>query len=120
MEKNIIENDIETFMLDKANEMGFEFLKFISPGHKGVPDRILVGYGCTAFVELKRSEDTDPRTSQKHMINKLIDKGAFVYVVGSNEQAVDLLTKIKNGHPPKPVKFKQCRKVFDLRKDKSE
>lgn len=114
----IIENEVETFMLKKAVEMGFEFFKFISPGHKGVPDRIAVGHGYTFFVELKRSEDEEPRASQKHTINKLIDKGALAYVVGSKEQAVDLLTKVKSGHPPKPVKFDNVRKVFDIRKDK--
>lgn len=115
-----IENDVETFMLKKAEEMGFDFYKFVSPGHKGVPDRIVVGHGYTFFVELKRSEDEEPRSSQKHTINKLIDKGALAYVVGSKEQAVDLLTKIKNGHPPKPIKFKMARKIFDLRKEKSK
>ena len=61
-----IENDVETFMLKKAEEMGFDFYKFVSPGHKGVPDRIVVGHGYTFFVELKRSEDEEPRSSQKH------------------------------------------------------
>lgn len=112
-----IENDIETFMYEKATKMGFIFYKFISPGNKGVPDRVCVGYGYTFFVELKRSETEEPRLIQKHTINKLIDKGALAYVVGSEKQALDLLTRIKNGNPPKPEKFKITQKIFDLRKE---
>lgn len=47
------ERDIEQYMRKKVKQAGGMFLKFVSPGTRGVPDRIMFIGKKIAFVELK-------------------------------------------------------------------
>ena len=48
------ERDIERYLKNKFAGMGCLFLKWVSPGNDGVPDRILImPDGRVSFVELK-------------------------------------------------------------------
>ena len=55
MEQNIErEKDIEAYLKKRLEAMGCLFLKWVSPGNDGVPDRILIiPGGRICFVEVK-------------------------------------------------------------------
>ena len=55
MSNQPLEKSIETILRQAVEAEGGLCLKWTCPGHKGVPDRmILFPYGIIAFVELKR------------------------------------------------------------------
>ena len=99
------EGTIETYMRKRAKEMGFLFYKFVSPANSGVPDRVLIGNGYTFFVEVKKSPTEEPRKLQKRVINRMIEHGAAVYVIGSKEEADILLQSYAEKKPQKPKKL---------------
>lgn len=47
------ERDVEAYFVKRVKEAGGLQRKFVSPGRKGVPDRIAVLGGLVYFVELK-------------------------------------------------------------------
>jgi hypothetical protein len=47
------EREVEQYFIRRVREAGGLQRKFVSPGHKGVPDRICVIRGSVHFVELK-------------------------------------------------------------------
>lgn len=98
------ESKIETYLIKRAKKEGFFQCKFTSPGTDGVPDRMLIGYGYTFFIETKKSENENPRRLQKVMINDMINHGGYVYVAGTKEEVDEILSSIKNGKPKKPEK----------------
>ena len=100
------EGKIEKYLIDQGNEKGFLVYKFRSPGNNGVPDRILIGHGYVFFVETKKSENEEPRTLQKRIINKMIDHGAYAYVIGCKSDVDTLLASFIENNPKKPEKIK--------------
>jgi hypothetical protein len=108
------EGAIENYMREIAESMGFLFYKFQSPSQNGVPDRVAIGYGHTIFIELKKSEDEEPRPLQQSVINRMIDHGAEVFVIGSKEEAYNLLKAYANYDPPKPKKLKLKVQTFNV------
>lgn len=99
------EGIVETYMRKRANEMGFLFYKFISPANSGVPDRVVIGNGYAFFVEIKKSPTEEPRKLQRRVINRMIEHGAAVYVIGSKEDAEILLQSYAEKKPQKPKKL---------------
>lgn len=82
------ESTIERKFVRACRERGAMSYKFVSPSHRGVPDRIVVtADGRIVFVELKT-----PRGSlsglQKYEIARLRDRGVAVWVVFGAEAAV--------------------------------
>ncbi len=75
------ERDIERWLRCRIRRMGGRFMKFVSPGEDGVPDRIAVMPGGRVwFVELKT--DNGRLTSiQAWQIEQLRGMGARVAVV---------------------------------------
>lgn len=47
------EADLEAWCRKEATKAGGYLLKWVSPGNKGVPDRILLMPGYVAFIEFK-------------------------------------------------------------------
>ena len=48
------ESTIENYLVRRCKELGVLCYKFVSPSHRGVPDRLLIfPYGLVTFVELK-------------------------------------------------------------------
>ena len=48
------ESTIENYLVRRCKELGVLCFKFVSPSHRGVPDRLLIfPHGLVAFVELK-------------------------------------------------------------------
>lgn len=50
----MLERDIEAYFRRRVEAEGGLALKFVSPSHRGVSDRIVCFPGSTWFVELKR------------------------------------------------------------------
>lgn len=83
-------------MRSQVQKRGGLFLKWVSPGNSGVPDRILVFRGRVVFVELK-SETGRLSPNQKAMIARLQKHGADVRVVYGREQADALIEEVMPG-----------------------
>lgn len=76
-----MEKDIERWLGNQLKKMGCIYMKFVSPGNDGVPDRIIVlPGGGVIFVELK---DTKGKlmANQRVQISRLRKQGALVFVV---------------------------------------
>lgn len=50
----IDERDVERYLIKECERRGWLCWKFVSPGRRGVPDRIVIRPGAVAFVEVKR------------------------------------------------------------------
>ena len=50
----IDERDVERYLIKECEKRGWLCWKFVSPGRRGVPDRIVIRPGSAAFVEVKR------------------------------------------------------------------
>ena len=88
----MLEKDVERRLKIRVEKKipGSMCLKFVSPGTRGVPDRvILLPDGRTVWVELKRPGES-PRPDQVAIHRRMAEAGAVVLVVDSYE-AVDLL-----------------------------
>lgn len=82
-----IENDVEKYLNQQAKKNGWLSLKFVSPGNKGVPDRILIApWGDLFFIELKRDDKTEPRALQNHWLQKLENYQQRVRVIHSKSE----------------------------------
>ena len=74
------ERDIEKRLRCQIERMGGKFMKFVSPGNDGVPDRIVVFPGrAPVFVELK-SDAGRLSALQEVQIRRLKELGQKVYV----------------------------------------
>ena len=50
----IDERDVERYLIKECEKRGWLCWKFVSPGRRGVPDRIVIRPGAVAGVEVKR------------------------------------------------------------------
>ena len=76
-----MEKDIERWLGNQLKKLGCIYMKFVSPGNDGAPDRIIVlPGGGVIFVELK---DTNGKlmANQRVQISRLRKQGALVFVV---------------------------------------
>lgn len=90
-----MEKHIEAYLRDRVKRMGGRAFKFTSPGHAGVPDRLLVmPHGVILFVEVKATGKT-LRPLQRATINELLHLGARCEVVDSKEQVDKLMESLK-------------------------
>ena len=89
------EETVELYLKKKAEAKGFLCYKFVSPGHNGVPDRIVIGNGHTVFVETK-APDGVLRKQQAHRIKEMKQRGASVYVAYTREQVDEILETMEN------------------------
>ena len=90
------EGKIEKFLKETAEKNGFLCYKFIVPGKKGVPDRILIGHGHTFFVETKRETSGRLSEIQKARIKEMRAHGSTVYVCDSKDKVLSILAKYIN------------------------
>lgn len=92
------ESSLEKKLVDGARKRGFWALKFVSPGNDGVPDRIVVGFGMTFFVELKTERRVISEV-QRSQIRRLRKCGQEVFVLFGPESVstfLVILDKIRN------------------------
>jgi hypothetical protein len=85
------ESEIERYFVKRVKEAGGLQRKFVSPGHRGVPDRIVVHAGHVYFVELKATgEKLRPDQRREHV--KLAIAGADTWVIQSKEGVDNLVS----------------------------
>lgn len=86
-----LEKSVENRLRQSCRRRGAIAYKFVSPGRRGVPDRLIVmpGGRCV-FVELKQ-EGRKPDVLQEREIERLRRLGAEVYVAAGAAEVVELL-----------------------------
>lgn len=81
------ESTIEKYLIEKVKGLGGLTFKFTSPGCAGVPDRLVLYKGITAFVELK-APGKKLRMLQEEMGRQIERHGAY-FVICSSTNSVD-------------------------------
>ncbi len=89
------ESKLEKYLSDQIKKLGGLCYKWVSPGVKGVPDRIVIFNERVYFIELK-SKDGKLSMVQKECIRSLRSAGADVRVIGSEEQLLDFLEELES------------------------
>ncbi len=90
----MLEREIENYLNDNIKKLGGRAYKFVSPGNRGVPDRmILLPGGRIIFVELK-TKDRYPTKLQRVQIKRMRDLGADVRVIRGMDAVKDFLDEL--------------------------
>ena len=93
-ETRMEEKDIEKMIKRNVEKYGGKFLKFVSPGNSGVPDRIAIFPGGEIwFLELK-TDDGRPRPLQKKWNAILLKLGCNAMIIRGEEQAREWINEI--------------------------
>ena len=90
----MLEKQIERRLVEGVRKLGGLCYKFVSPGHPGVPDRMIITpKGGVIFVELKT--DTGRLSKlQRYTIGEMQKRGADVRVVWGLGGVMDLLKEV--------------------------
>ncbi len=93
----MLEKEIEIYLVKKAQKMGSVALKFVSPGHAGVPDRMVcLPGGHVVFVELKAPGKLS-RPLQLHQQEVLRRLGFRVKVLDSKAKVDEFFASLGGG-----------------------
>lgn len=86
----IDERDVERYLVKECEKRGWLCWKFVSPGRRGVPDRIVIRHGGVAFVEVKRKGG---RVSplQVRRIEELTRRGVAARVVKTKGEIDEMI-----------------------------
>lgn len=97
MKKQVRESSIETSLFRHVKAQGGWAIKLVSPGARGVPDRmILAPGGKICFVEVK-APGRKPTPLQKKRHEQLSDLGHIVYVLDSYESVKSFASEFFRG-----------------------
>lgn len=93
----MLERDVEKALRKGVEALGGECMKFVSPGRRGVPDRIVVWPGGEVhFIELKQPKGR--LSALQHRTAYILrQKAAVVYTLVSLEDVTDYLDDAKSG-----------------------
>ena len=93
----MLEKQIERRLVEGVKRLGGLCYKFVSPGHPGVPDRIIItAVGRVIFAELKT--DTGRLSKlQRYTVSEMQKRGADVRVVKGLDEVKALLAEIEGG-----------------------
>ena len=93
-----LEKSIENVLRQAVEDEGGLCLKWVCPGHKGVPDRmILFPGGIIAFVELKRpGAKVKAGSLQEWWREKIQSFGFSCYEISTTEHAKHLVNYLSN------------------------
>lgn len=82
----MLERDIEKALVERVRELGGKCEKFVSPGRRSVPDRLVsLPYNIIIFVELKApGKKPTPKQAKDHASRRGL--GCDVRVIDSIEQ----------------------------------
>ncbi len=87
------ESKIEKDVCDHASELGWLVYKFVSPGTRGVPDRVIMKNGIVIFIEFKKRNEV-PSGLQKKQVKKIRDRGIKVFIVDDLKEGIDLINQL--------------------------
>lgn len=90
MARRELEADIESKVRAYAKRRGWWVAKFVSPGLRGVPDRIFIRNRHVIFIELKKPGE-EPTTQQEIRHREMRAAGARIYWVTSLAEAMEIL-----------------------------
>lgn len=87
------EKDLHNYLRKQCKLHRILFFKTVAEGQRGFPDCTLISdNSLTVFVELKSPAGTGHLSAlQKSTINKMLDKGANVFVLDSKQGVDDLI-----------------------------
>lgn len=89
------ESNLERRCRLATEKRGGKLFKFISPGNKGVPDRLLVmPNGFLAFVEFKRGANAETQPLQDYWHRWLNANGHKAYRVHQFNDFMNILTQV--------------------------
>ena len=86
----MLEKIIEKKVCDYAKKCGWLAYKFVSPGQRGVPDRMFVKDGHVIFIEFKQLGKKATALQNKHL-NRLRSHLIEAYVIDSVADGLKLL-----------------------------
>lgn len=94
-EVRTMEKDIERWLGNQLKKLGCIYMKFVSPGNDGVPDRIVIlPGGSVIFIELKSTQGK-LMANQRVQISRLRKQGALVFVLTGKLEAKLFLDDIE-------------------------
>lgn len=88
--EDTLESKIERDACTYAELRGWFQAKFVSPGKRGVPDRIFIRRGRVIFIEFKKAGET-LRPQQVKRVREMREHGAEVFVCDNLEEAKGVL-----------------------------
>ncbi len=88
------ESKIEKTICKYAITLGWAVYKFVSPGLRGVPDRIFLRNGQIIFIEFK-ADNKKPRKQQIKRIKELKALGFIVEYIDSIEKGINLFNLLE-------------------------
>lgn len=80
------EKAIEQHLKQKSENVGAICLKFVSPGTRGVPDRVIISERGIFFVELKRPKGGRLSPHQKRWLREFKRRGHTIHVISTLEE----------------------------------
>ena len=90
------ESSLERRIKRYAESKGCFFWKFVAPGTKGVPDRLIITPdGVTGFMEIKAPGEK-PRVIQEHRLKQIRAKGLAATWASSYDMAVAFIDGLCN------------------------
>ena len=87
------EKEIEIYLKNRIEALGGYCRKWVSPGHNGVPDRIILLRGKAAFVETKAPEKKARKLQAKEM-EQINDQGFFAGVIDTREKVDEFIREM--------------------------
>ena len=100
----MIENQVENYLIKKVSALGGKAWKFVSPGNAGVPDRLITYNSSAFFVEVKRPGGK-PRALQKATVAQIRATGMKVYCISTKAQVDELTNLMRSGIIPEERHF---------------
>ena len=92
----MLESTIEGYLRDEIKKLGGKAFKWVSPGTRGVPDRIVVlPGGRIFFIELK-APGKKSTLLQTRVQDKLRQLGCIVLVIDSKDRVKDFIKSLCN------------------------
>jgi hypothetical protein len=89
-----LEVTVEAYLVERVKALGGMCIKFISPGRRGAPDRLVCLPGHTIFVELKRPRGGKLGKHQERYHEALRMAGQKLWVIWSKEGVDEFLASI--------------------------
>ena len=86
----MLESHIEKTVCSHARKLGWLVFKFVSPGVRGVPDRIFIKHGSLLFIEFKAPKKK-PNRLQVWIHDQLESHGFPVYVIDDIDAGKELV-----------------------------